>query len=359
MQVQATWPENRYWRPRLNHSLCQNSNWSQYSFAANQNGQLLPVIENLNSRAKSICDAVASNSALLDVQALRMENGAMVIDMATNRVGTFSAGIELARICMADLAHVSIDAPVADTPWPRVKVVTDHPLQACIASQYAGWAFSTESYFSMCSGPARLAKGGEEILEEYDLRTREDTVVGVFEASSVPSKDDVREFAEKCGCQPSDVTLCVARTASLPGSIQVVARSVETAMHKLFEIGFDLKRIERAVGFAPIPPIGTDDYQAMGWTNDSVLYGSEVHLWISNADDVYSLADQLPSCTSSDYGRPFAEIFEENNRDFYKVDRMLFSPAMVTLNCIATGRSVTTGRLRNDLLRTSFDWKND
>ena len=115
--------------------------------------------------------------------------------------------------------------------------------------------------------------------------------------------------------------------------------------------------MQRAIGLAPIPPVGSDDYRSMGWTNDSMLYGAEVQLWVSNPDDIYSLVDQLPSSTSKDFGRPFAEIFEEYDRDFYKVDRKLFSPARVTVNCLATGKSATAGELRYDLLASSFDWE--
>ena len=317
------------------------------------------MLEQLNQRAKSICDLVSQNAQILDVQKTSCGNGATLLDFGTNRLGTLAGGIELSRICLAGLAEVAIIPPTSGTPWSRVQVTTDHPLAACIAAQYAGWAFSTESYFSMCSGPIRLARGNEEILQAYSLSSNEPSAVAIFEASHLPSESDISELAQQCGRNAEDVTICVARTSSLPGSMQVVARSIETAMHKMFEIGFDLSRVQRAVGSAPIPPIGNDDYQSMGWTNDCVLYGGEVHLWMSNADDIYTLADQLPSCTSSEYGRPFIDIFEENERDFYKVDRKLFSPAQVTLNCVTTGRSTTTGSIRTDLLKSSFDWKND
>lgn len=315
------------------------------------------MLNQLNRRAKKICDSVGQSLERLDVRTSTFSNGATVLDFATDRIGTFAAGIELARICMSDLAEISIAQPMENYPWPRLQIVTDHPVAACIASQYAGWPFSTESYFSMCSGPIRLARGKEEILQQYELSTDEKTIVAIFEASNLPSESDVEELAKKCGRDPADATVCVAKTSSLPGSMQVVARSVETAMHKMFEIGFDLSRVQRAIGLAPIPPLGNDDYRSMGWTNDSMLYGAEVQLWVSNPDDIYSLADQLPSSTSKDFGRPFAEIFEEYDRDFYKVDRKLFSPAKVTINCLESGKTATAGELRYDLLTSSFEWK--
>ena len=134
----------------------------------------------------------------------------------------------------------------------------------------------------------------------------------------------------------------------------MVSRSVETAMHKLFELGFDLAKVRRGVGQAPIIPHAKDDYQAMGWTNDAILYGASVHLWIDQVEEFDDLMKNLPSESSQDFGRPFIEIFEECDRDFYKVDRMLFSPAEVTVTCLASGETKTAGKIRNDLLKASF-----
>ena len=39
----------------------------------------------------------------------------------------------------------------------------------------------------------------------------------------------------------------------------MVARSVETALHKLHELKFDLNQIVSAFGTAPLPPVATKD----------------------------------------------------------------------------------------------------
>lgn len=311
--------------------------------------------EQLNTLAGKLCEATARDCERLDIEVVRFDDGGTVLDFGANRTGTIAGGIRLAEICLSGLGDVRLEtSQLPDYSLPALRVTIDHPLAACIASQYAGWPFSTESFFSMCSGPARLARGREEILSEYNLASSESTVVGIFEASQLPGQQDLIEFAEQCQRNVRDVTVCLAKTSSLPGTLQVVARSVETAMHKLHEIGFDLTRVLRAVGVAPIPPIGDDDYQSMGWTNDAILYGADVTLWLERVDDLYALVDQLPSCSSSEFGRPFIEIFEKYDRNFYRVDRMLFSPARVNLNCLETGKVVTGGQLRMDLLRSSF-----
>ena len=309
----------------------------------------------LNQQAKELCEQAASNGDALDVRSTTTEGGATILDFGTDRLGTLSGGIELSRICMSGLAQISIvPSPVAGITLPFVQVITDNPVESCMASQYAGWPFSTEQYFSMCSGPARLKRGREELLQQYELTTSAPEAVGIFESQQLPDENDLQEFAEQCSCQLSDVTVCVAKTSSLPGSMQVVARSVETAMHKLFELEFDLKKVQRAVGLAPLPPTGTDDYKSMGWTNDAILYGGDVVLWIEDEEDIKELVAKLPSSSSSDFGRPFVEIFEECDRDFYKVDRLLFSPARVTVINTSSGQTITAGKLRPDLLQSSF-----
>jgi methenyltetrahydromethanopterin cyclohydrolase len=151
------------------------------------------------------------------------------------------------------------------------------------------------------------------------------------------------------------LTLLIAPTASLAGTIQVVARSVETALHKMAELGFELARIESGHGVAPLPPIAKNDLAAIGRTNDAILYGGEVTLWMRGADDeIERLGPAVPSSASADFGRPFAEIFAAANHDFYKIDPHLFSPAVVNLVSLDSGRSWRFGEVRPDILARSF-----
>ncbi len=85
------------------------------------------------------------------------------------------------------------------------------------------------------------------------------------------------------------------------------------------------------------------------------LYGAQVSLWVDADDEqIVELGPQLPSCASSDYGAPFAEVFKRYNHDFYKVDPGLFSPAQVLILNLRSGRSWTFGEIRPDLLASSF-----
>jgi methenyltetrahydromethanopterin cyclohydrolase len=66
------------------------------------------------------------------------------------------------------------------------------------------------------------------------------------------------------------------------------------------------------------------------------------------------LADNLPSLKSKDYGKPFADIFTAVKGDFYAIDRMLFSPAMVTVTSLKSGESFEAGRIDAAVLSRSF-----
>jgi methenyltetrahydromethanopterin cyclohydrolase len=80
-----------------------------------------------------------------------------------------------------------------------------------------------------------------------------------------------------------------------------------------------------------------------------------VHLFVKGSDEAAkNLATQLPSSTSKDYGKPFADIFKAYDYDFFKIDGMLFSPARVTVTAVDSGNSFHAGQLDEALLNQSF-----
>jgi methenyltetrahydromethanopterin cyclohydrolase len=127
---------------------------------------------------------------------------------------------------------------------------------------------------------------------------------------------------------------------------------LEVALHKAHELGFALADVVDGVATAPLPAPSPDGVEAMGRTNDAILYGGRVHLSVRGSDEAArDLAQRLPSRNSRDYGRSFAEIFKEVQYDFYKIDPALFAPAEVWVSNIATGRTWHGGALDMGLLR--------
>jgi methenyltetrahydromethanopterin cyclohydrolase len=177
----------------------------------------------------------------------------------------------------------------------------------------------------------------------------------VLEAGSPPPEAIVAEVAEAAGCEPRRLTVIYAPTDSLAGSTQVVARVLEVALHKAHALHFPLERIVDGLGAAPLAPPAPDFVAAMGRTNDAIIYGGQVHLFVRGPDeDARELAERLPSTGSRDYGAPFAEIFARAGGDFYAIDPMLFSPASAIVTCLDSGKSHRGGRLSPDLLDASF-----
>lgn len=315
----------------------------------------VPVSMSLNTRAKALADdAIARADELRIAPANQREP--TTIDCGATARGGIEAGLVLARICLAGLADVSIiNSQLAGRPWPFVQVHTDHPVSACLASQYAGWQISAGKFFAMGSGPMRAAAGVEALFDRIGHRESPASVVGVLECRKPPTEEAIAKIAEACRVPAPSVTLLYAPTASTAGTLQVVARSVETAMHKLAELEFDLERIVSAIGIAPLPPVARDDLAAIGRTNDAILYGASVTLMVRGDDEsLDAIVRAVPSSASRDHGAPFAEIFARYNNDFYAVDPHLFSPAHVVFQNLDTGNTHEHGKIEPSILARSF-----
>jgi methenyltetrahydromethanopterin cyclohydrolase len=309
----------------------------------------------LNQRARQLIERVASSPAEFRVRESSVQD-ARIFDFGIRAEGGLDAGQALAEICMAGLGWVSIlPGDVAGVAWPHVFVTTDHPTAACLYSQYAGWQIATEGFFAMGSGPMRAAYAHEELYAKLDYREVSSEVVGVLEGRKLPNAAVVRYICERTGVTSDKLCLLIAPTASQAGNVQVVARSIETALHKLLELGFDVRQIKSACGSAPLPPVAADDMAGIGRTNDAILYGARVTLWVRGEDSALAeVGPAVPACSSSAFGKPFLEVFEAAGRDFYKIDRHLFSPAEVTFCNLDTGKVHRFGRTEPDVLKTSF-----
>ncbi len=303
----------------------------------------------------AVASEMASHSMALRIE-LVDAGGARVLDCGVKATGSLQAGLGLARVCLADLASVNlVPGDVGGIACPHVHVWSDQPVLACMASQYAGWQVSVGKFFAMGSGPMRALYGKEALFEHLAGREKAPVAVGVLESRKLPPVEVVTTLCQQLGLEPGQLALLVAPASSMAGTLQVVARSVETALHKLHELGFDLTQVLSAQGWAPLPPVAADEIGAIGRTNDAILYGGRVVLWVNADDEVLAeIGPKVPSSSSHDYGAPFAEVFERAGRDFYKIDKMLFSPAELVLYNVKSGRQHHFGKLAPDILRRSF-----
>ena len=311
----------------------------------------------MNEAASEIANGMADQADLLRVRAHRLPGGARIIDAGVQVEGGIDAGLALSEICMGGLGNVApTPVHIGSQIHPGIIVWTDHPAVSCMASQYAGWAISVGKFFAMGSGPLRAhARVERELYEKLGYAERADEGVLVLEGRALPTDEVAQWVADKAGLQPAQLTFVVAPTASLAGGVQISARIVETGLHKMETLGFDVRKVVSALGTAPLPPVAKNDLRAIGRTNDCILYGGQARFTIRAGDDeLKKLAEQIPASASRDYGTPFYEILQRYEGDFYKIDPLLFSPAEVWLTSLETGRTFHAGGMNPEVLEASL-----
>jgi methenyltetrahydromethanopterin cyclohydrolase len=311
----------------------------------------------MNDRAWALVDAAAQRASELRIDVHALPGGARVVDAGVHAAGGLGAGRLLAELCMGGLGHIDfVPLIIGDEPLSGVQVWTDHPAAACMASQYAGWAIDPQGFFAMGSGPLRAkARVEKELFGKLGYIDDAARGVLVLEGRTLPGDDVAAWVGAKCGLPPAALTFAVAPTASIAGGVQIAARIIETGLHKMDALKFDVTRVQSAVGTAPVPPVAKSDIRAIGRTNDCILYGGRARYVVRAPDETLAdLAERLPSSASKDYGTPFHDIFTRYDNDFYKIDPMLFSPAEVWLTSAMTGRTFHAGRLNPGVLGASL-----
>ncbi|MCJ2095653.1 methenyltetrahydromethanopterin cyclohydrolase [Methylobacterium sp. J-072] len=314
----------------------------------------------VNALTAPLIERFVADAATLRLSVSQAAGGARMVDAGAQARGSIEAGRRIAEICLGGLGSVTIapSGPIASWPYSVIVHAAD-PVLACLGSQYAGWSLADEAgdsgFFALGSGPGRAVAAVEDLYQELGYRDSATKTALVLEAAGGPPESVVAKVAEAAGLRPEDLTFIFAPTQSLAGSTQVVARVLEVALHKAHTVGFDLHAIVDGIGSAPLSPPHPDFIKAMGRTNDAIIYGGRVQLFVDADDaDAKLLAEQIPSTTSSDHGAPFAEIFSQVNGDFYKIDGALFSPAEAIVTSVRTGATYRGGRLEPTLVDASF-----
>ncbi|MGZ8270387.1 MAG: methenyltetrahydromethanopterin cyclohydrolase [Methylophilus sp.] len=311
----------------------------------------------INALTKPLVEDLISNAGAYNVAVSTHASGSTIIDAGISVAGGLEAGRHIAEICMGGLGHVNLQNDATFKRWPlSVTVHAKSPVIACLGSQYAGWALSHEKFFSLGSGPARAIAQREDIYQELNYLDQCEQSVLVLETDKIPPAEVIEKVARDTKLQAKDLTFILTPTRSLAGTVQITARVLEVALHKLHTVHFPLDALVDGYGIAPIPAPSPDFLTGMGRTNDAILFGGFVHLYVKSTDEAAEkLAKELPSSSSKDYGRPFAEVFKAVNMDFYKIDPLLFSPAKVTITNLETGRSFFAGDFNESLLEQSFN----
>jgi methenyltetrahydromethanopterin cyclohydrolase len=306
----------------------------------------------INALARPRVEQLLATAQALAVQVHYEAGGVCIVDAGLAARGSVQAGLLIAEICMGGLGQVRLRSGAAASGWPTwLDVSSAQPVLACLGSQYAGWSLSASKeetgarkFFSLGSGPARALAAKEKLFAEIAYRDHAATGVLVLEVDRDAPQFIIDKLLRDCGLAPQQLTLVITPTTSLAGTTQVVARVLEVALHKAHELGFALQDIVGGSASAPLPAPSPDGVQAMGRTNDAILYGGQAHLTV-RGDDVAArtLARQLPSCTAAEFGRSFADLFVAAGHDFYKIDPALFAPAEVWVSNLDSGNTWHAG----------------
>jgi methenyltetrahydromethanopterin cyclohydrolase len=314
----------------------------------------------INTLTGHLVDRLIADAAKLRISISKGARGETIIDAGKGVRGGIEAGLRIAEICLGGLGTVQLSPTGSNPRWPfEISVRTGDPVIACLASQYAGWALShgegKGSFFALGSGPARALAQKEPLFHDLGYHDHAHRATLVLEGDRAPPPEITDKVASACGVKPENVAFIFAPTQSLAGSVQVVARVLEVALHKAHELKFPLERIVDGLGAAPLSPPHPQFVEAMGRTNDAIIYAGLTHLFVTGpSDDARALAEQLPSSSSRDYGRPFAEIFKACKGDFYAIDPMLFSPAQAIVTAVETGETFRAGKIDDALLDACF-----
>jgi methenyltetrahydromethanopterin cyclohydrolase len=319
-----------------------------------------PAGPSINALAIPLVRQLIGNAAALRVTHARLPSGATVVDAGIGTPGGLEAGRLIAEICMGGLGRVTLvpgDAHLAGLP--HVQVHAADPVLACLASQYAGWSLShgegKGAWFALASGPGRAIVRKEPLFEELRYADSADAAIFVLEGDRPPPEPVVEKVSQDAGLAAEQLTFVLTPTRSLAGTVQVVARVLEVALHKAHALGFPLESIVDGTGSAPVPPPAPEFVTAMGRTNDAILCGGRITLYVHTEDaEADRLARALPASASRDYGKPFAQVFKDYGYDFYKIDPMLFAPAEVMVSNLATGRTFSAGSRDAERLVASF-----
>ncbi len=308
-------------------------------------------MESLNRMALELVDEAIDFADELAIEVHELDNGAVVLDFGVDAVGGVEAGLLLAEIQTGGLATVQVGVDdVAAAPLTHVETSTDHPAMALLCAQKAGWELAVDDFEGLGGGPARALVAEEEEFQRVGYRDASDFAVLAVESDALPTAATAEHVAERTGVPTSSVYLPTFSTASVTGSVNIAARASELAAFRLSELGYDPLDLLTVTGVAPVAPVAADEPSAMARTNDALAYGGRVH---ATVDADFDRFEEVASTAADDYGRPFADIFEEHGWDFHEVPVDVFAPAQVTIDVVGEGVRVV-GRTDEDLLAESF-----
>ena len=205
--------------------------------------------------------------------------------------------------------------------WPTwLEVRSSQPVLACLASQYAGWSLAASkeetgsARSSSRSARVRRARwpSRKPLFDRTRLPRSRERGVLVLEVDRAPPDGGHRQAAARlrAGARGADADPHADHQRS-PAPRRWWRACSRWRCTRRTNSASRWRTSSTASATAPLPAPSPDGVEAMGRTNDAILYGGRVHLTVRGDDDAArDLAQRLPSRNSRDHGRSFAEIFK-------------------------------------------------
>lgn len=312
----------------------------------------------VNLGALKVIKDLLENPKLYGVKVSKLPSGSTLIDAGSEASGGYLAGLKVTEACLGGLGSASITFMDYDgLSLPTITVATDHPAISLLGSQLAGWKIDIEGYSAIGSGPARaLALKPRKLYEKINYRDEAHVAVIVLEADRGPPDGAIVKISSECKVEPKNLYIILAPTSSITGFVQISGRIVETGLFRLEQLGLEPLKVLYGAGYAPIMPKHQDPRKAMGIANDALIYGGFTFYIVDFDDDekLKEIVSKAPSLKAEGYGKPFYETYKEADFDFYKIDKSLFAPAVITINNIKTGITYKAGKINVKVLRQSI-----
>jgi methenyltetrahydromethanopterin cyclohydrolase len=315
----------------------------------------------MNELAFHYAQELAEQASDLAIKSYQQTNEPMIIDCGIETKGSYKAGLYASLISMGGLATGCLSTEEYDSEeYETIWITTNFPFEATLASQLAGWRINKEGYTAIGSGPARiLAKKPKNLFQEFTISNYSKKGVLVLETNKQPTAKIIDYVSRKCSLHKKNLLFLLTPTTSFTGTTQISSRAIETAIHKLHQLGVNPRMITKAHGKAPIAPVIDDTALMMGRVNDMLIYGSEVILEFNctqrKEESLIPVIKKAVSNTSPVYGELFYSIFEKAKGDFYAIDSSIFAPAKIITYNHQTNNKTIFGSINHQILKKSID----
>lgn len=306
----------------------------------------------VNKEAMKIVKKIIENKEALNVGVISLKNGSTVIDMGINYPGGWKAAQHLTEITMGGLGLLNYGIyRLGELELPQVNIYADKPVIACLSCQLSGWALpefkNDAGIVPLISGPVRAIVKEDKFAKLFSYQDKSEKVVVVLQDKVLPSEELTTYIAKKCKIEPENIFILVAPTGSLVGLVNVIARTLETSLWRLHELGFDINNVISAWGKAPLPPISKDEYTAMIRANTYIYYGGTAGFVVNCKDeDIERIIEDitLSPKTTKQYGIPFSKLLEEAGGNIFNMTEFCHNVTKVNFCNSFTGNTFVYGK---------------